>query len=431
MAHTLVLLAIVLSTYVLLVTERLNRTTAVLLGAALVIALGYLSPQEAWTRYIDYNTLGLLLGMMVIVAIMRKSGVFQYAAIKLAKAAGGRPWKIFALLLLLTGAVSALLDNITTVLVVGPILLLIADGLGLSPAPLLIGCMIMANLGGASTLIGDPPNMIIASQSGLSFVDFLANMLPVSLVTIGLALPLLWLFSRKRLIAERTRVSKMLSFDESKAITDVRLLKISLVVFGITGLFFVFHSLLNVQPSVLALSGAAFLLLVTRAKPEEIFGEIHWSTLLFIVGLLILVGALDNHGLMSRLAANVISGAKNPPAVAMMVLWTSFAISALFSSIPATAAMIPLTRYIGAEMSLPPGELGPLWWSLALGVAIGSSATLLGGISNIVAAGIGEKHSRTEAKLTYWRYGRVALPLMLACLALATLYMYLRYFAFR
>jgi Na+/H+ antiporter NhaD/arsenite permease-like protein len=431
LVHTIVLLSIVLSTYVLLVTERLHRTTAVLLGAALVIALRYVTPQQAWARYIDYNTLGLLLGMMVIVAIMRKSGLFQYAAIRLAKAAGGRPWRIFALLMLLTCALSSLLDNITTVLVVGPILLLLADGMGLNPTPFLIGCMTMANLGGAGTLIGDPPNMIIASQAGLSFLDFLTHMLPASAIAIGLTLPLLWLYSRRRIATEAPRISSILSFDESKAITDMRLLKISLVVFGITGLFFIFHSLLNVEPSVLALSGAAFLMFVTRTKPEEIFGEIHWSTLLFIIGLLIIVGALDNQGLMSRLAANVISGAHNPPAVAIAVLWTSFVISALFSSIPATAMMIPLIRYIGMEMSLSSQEVVPLWWSLALGVAIGSSATLLGGISNIVVAGMSEKHGRAEARLTYWRYGRIALPLMLACLALATLYIYLRYFAFR
>jgi Na+/H+ antiporter NhaD/arsenite permease-like protein len=171
-------------------------------------------------------------------------------------------------------------------------------------------------------------------------------------------------------------------------------------------------------------------LFVTRAKPEEIFGEIYWSTLLFIIGLLIIVGALDNQGLLSRFAANVISGAGNPPAVAIAVLWTSFVTSALFSSIPATAMMIPLVKYIGMEMSLSAQEVVPLWWSLALGVAIGSSATLLGGISNIVVAGMSEKHGRAEARLTYWRYGRIALPLMLACLALATLYIYLRYFAF-
>jgi Na+/H+ antiporter NhaD/arsenite permease-like protein len=430
LVHTIVLLSIVLSTYVLLVTERLHRTTAVLLGAALVIALRYVTPQQAWARYIDYNTLGLLLGMMVIVAIMRKSGLFQYAAIRLAKAAGGRPWMIFVLLLLLTCALSSLLDNITTVLVVGPILLLLADGMGLNPTPFLIGCMTMANLGGAGTLIGDPPNMIIASQAGLSFLDFLTHMLPASAMAIGLTLPLLWLYSRRRIAAEAPRISSILSFDESKAITDMRLLKISLVVFTITGLFFIFHSLLNVEPSVLALSGAAFLLFVTRAKPEEIFGEIYWSTLLFIIGLLIIVGALDNQGLLSRFAANVISGAGNPPAVAIAVLWTSFVTSALFSSIPATAMMIPLVKYIGMEMSLSAQEVVPLWWSLALGVAIGSSATLLGGISNIVVAGMSEKHGRAEARLTYWRYGRIALPLMLACLALATLYIYLRYFAF-
>lgn len=431
MVHTAILLLIVFATYVLIVTEKLHRTTAVLFGSAAIIVLRYLTPAQAWVEYIDYNTLGLLAGMMVIITIMRKSGLFQFVAIKLAKAARGSTVLIFISLMLLTALVSSVLDNTTTVLVIGPILLLIADGLGLSPTPFLIGTIIAANLGGASTLVGDPPNMLIATPSGLSFVEFITNMLPVVVVLLALTIPLLWMVSRRSMQAGAPRKLSILAFDESKAITDRRLLGKSLSVFFLTVVFFLIHSLLEVSPSLLALVAAAFLLFITNVKPEEVLKEIHWSTLFFIAGLFILVGALDNRGLMSQLAASIISRAEAPALIAVIVLWTSFATSALFSGIPTTAAMIPLVKHLGIHLSLQQQEMIPFWWALALGVAIGSSATLLGGIPNIVMAGISEKHGKPEARLTYWKYTRVSAPLMLIGLGVATVYIYVRYFVLR
>jgi len=430
LVHTATLLLILLATYTLVVTEKLHRTTAVLFGAALIIILRYLTPAQAWSEYIDYNTLGLLTGMMLIIAIMRKSGVFQFVAIKLAKLAKGSTTLIFISLMLLTAAVSSVLDNTTTVLVVGPILLLIADGLGLNPVPFLIGGVIAANLGGASTLIGDPPNMLIATPSGLTFLDFIGNMVPIVICLLALTVPILRISSRKELDPKQTRRLTILSFDESKAITDRPLLKKSLLVFGLTVLFFLVHSLLGVAPSLIALVGAALLMLISGARPEDVLREVHWSTLFFIAGLFIVVGAVDKQGLMSVLAANVISRAETPLLVCMILLWTSFVTSALFSGIPAAAAMIPLVRHMGTHMSLSPQEMHPLWWALALGVAIGSSSTLLGGIPNIVAAGISEKHGRTDARLTYWRYTRVSAPIMAINLLVASVYLYVRYFLF-
>jgi Na+/H+ antiporter NhaD/arsenite permease-like protein len=431
LAHVVILLAIVLATYVLIVTEKLHRTTAVLFGSALIIILRYLTPAQAWGEYIDYDTLGLLAGMMVIVAIMRRSGLFQFVAIKLAKLARGSVPLIFASLMLLTGLVSTVLDNTTTVLVVGPILLLIADGLGLNPLPFLIGAVITANLGGASTLIGDPPNMLIATPSGLNFVDFISNMVPIVAVLLVLALPLLWVFSRKGVNSGASRRLSILAFDESKAITDGRLLGKALAVFSLTVFFFLIHSPLRVSPSLIALVGAAFLMLISGLRPEDVLREVHWSTLLFIAGLFIVVGAVDKQGLMFRLAATIISRTEAPLPVCMIILWTSFAMSALFSGIPATAALIPLIRHLGTHMSLQPEGMYPFWWALALGVAIGSSSTLLGGIPNIVVAGMSEKHGRTEARLTYWRFTRVAAPAMLVGLVVASLYLYVRYFLLR
>jgi Na+/H+ antiporter NhaD/arsenite permease-like protein len=431
LTHISILLAIVFATYVLIVTEKLHRTTAVLFGSALIIILRYLTPAQAWGEYIDYNTLGLLAGMMVIIAIMRRSGLFQFVAIKLAKLARGSVLLIFASLMLLTALVSSVLDNTTTVLVVCPILLLIADGLGLNPLPFLTGAVIAANLGGASTLIGDPPNMLIATPSGLTFVHFISNMVPIVAVLLGVTVPLLWASSRRGLKVGPTRRLTMLAFDERKAVTDKRLLAKSLVVFGLTVFFFLIHSVLRVEPSLIALVGAAFLMLVSNARPEEVLREVHWPTLFFIAGLFIVVGAVDRQGLLFRLAATIISRTDTPLWVCMIVLWTSFATSALFGGIPATAALIPLIKHLGTHMSLVPEGMYPLWWALAIGVAVGSSSTLLGGIPNIVAAGISEKHGRAAARLSYWKYTRVSAPLMLINLAVASIYVYVRYFLFR
>lgn len=428
MVHTLILLAIVLITYIFIVTEKFHRTTVVLFSSSVIVGLRYLTPRQAWEQYIDYNTLGLLAGMMMIVAIMRKSGIFQFVAIKLAKLSRGNIWLIFVFLMLMTAFMSAVLDNITTVLLVGPILLLIADGLGINPIPFLVGAIIAANLGGASTLIGDPPNMLIATSSGLSFVSFLANMAPVAAILLALTVPLLWAVSRKSLKTRAPRGLSILAFDESKAVTDWPLLRKSLAVFTLTVIFFVIHSFLHLTPSVVAIAGAVVLLFISGAKPEEVFRDIQWSSLLFIVGLFIVVGALDKQGLMSSFASSIVSMADQLPAVALIILWMSFITSALLSSIPTAAAMIPLIKHLGVQMSLSPQEMVPLWWALALGVAIGGSSTLIGGISNIVVAGMSEKLGRAEAKLTYWRYGRIAAPMMLACLLVATFYLYLRYF---
>lgn len=428
MAHTLILLAIVLITYIFIVTEKFHRTTVVLLSSSVIVGLRYLTPRQAWEQYIDYNTLGLLAGMMMIVAIMRKSGVFQFVAIKLAKLSKGNIWLIFIFLMLMIACISAVLDNITTVLLVGPILLLIADGLGINPIPLLIGSIMAANLGGASTLIGDPPNMLIATSSGLSFVSFLANMAPVVAILLALTVLLLWVVSRKRLRSRAPKGLSILTFDESKAVTDWPLLRKSLSVFSLTVIFFVLHPLLHLSPSVVAIAGAVLLLFISGIKPEEVFRDIQWSSLLFIVGLFVVVGALDEQGLMSSFASSIVSMADQLPAVALIILWMSFVASALLSSIPTAAAMIPLIRHLGMQMSLLPQEMIPLWWALALGVAIGGSSTLLGGISNIVVAGMSERLGRADARLTYWRYGRIAVPMMLACLFVATFYLYLRYF---
>lgn len=428
MVHTVILLAIVLITYIFIVTEKFHRTTVVLFSSSVVVGLRYLTPREAWQQYIDHNTLGLLAGMMMIVAIMRKSGVFQFVAIKLAKLSKGNIWLIFLFLMLMTALISAVLDNITTVLLVGPILLLIADGLGMNPIPFLVGSIIAANLGGASTLIGDPPNMLVATSSGLSFVNFLANMAPIAAILLALTAPLLWAVSRRSLKRSAPKGLSILAFDESKSVTDWPLLCKSLSVFSLTVIFFVLHSFLHLTPSVVAIAGAVLLLFISGVRPEEVFKDIQWSSLLFIVGLFIVVGALDKQGLMSRFASSIVSMANTLPVVALVILWMSFIISALLSSIPTAAAMIPLVRHLGVQMSLSPHQMAPLWWALALGVAIGGSSTLLGAISNIVVAGMSERLGRAEARLTYWRYGKIALPLMLVSILVATFYLYLRYF---
>ena len=420
-------------TYVVIMTERINRAIVALTAAGLMIFGGVLT-QEAALRGVDFNTLGLLTGMMVIVAITSKSGVFQYLAIWSAKRANGQPWGILVMLTVVTALLSALLDNVTTVLLIAPVTLLITEELDVPPYPFLFSEILASNIGGTATLIGDPPNIMIGSAVHLTFNDFLLNLAPiVPLILLGAMVPIYLIWGRK-LHASAENRQRVMDFDERKAITDHRLLRQALVVLGLVITGFVLAHHIGQEPASIAMFGAAILLLLTNIgkKPEDqthhvhtAFTQVEWVTLFFFMGLFVVVHAVDSTGLLKLLAEEVISlTGGTPHTTAVMILWVSALASAVVDNIPFVATMIPLIKSMAATFG-GHEELLPLWWSLALGACLGGNGTLVGASANLVVAGFAE---RAGHPIRFVPFMLMAFPLMLFSIVISTGYLYFRYF---
>jgi Na+/H+ antiporter NhaD/arsenite permease-like protein len=397
-----------------------------------MITLGVLN-QEAAIRGIDFNTLGLLTGMMVIVAISRRSGVFQYVAVWSAKKVHARPWGILVMLSLVTAVFSALLDNVTTVLLVAPVTLLITEELEVNPYPFLFTEIFASNIGGTATLIGDPPNIMIGSAVKLSFNDFLLNLAPITPLIMVLTLIAIYFIWGRGMRATAKAMERVMSFNEREAITDVPLLKKSLFVIAMVITGFVLAHPLHLEPATVAMAGAALLLLLTSIgesaedQSENVhksFGEVEWVTIFFFVGLFILVYALEHVGLLEVLANQVLALTGGDLAVtAMAILWVSAIFSAIVDNIPFVATMIPLIKSMaptfgGAE------QLMPLWWSLALGACLGGNGSLVGASANLIVAGFAE---RAGHRIRFLPFMMMAFPLMLMSIVIATFYVYMRY----
>jgi Na+/H+ antiporter NhaD/arsenite permease-like protein len=410
--------------YIAISTELINKTVAALLGAALVLAF-HLIGQETAFRAIDWNVVFLLVSMMIIVGIANRSGMFHYVAIRTAKLARGNPVRILAMLSIVTAVFSAFLDNVTTMLIIAPLTILIAVELGISPVPFLIAEAIASNVGGTATLIGDPPNIMIGSAAGLSFVDFILNLAPFALLLVAANTLLLTLWFRGRVRASRERQARIMEFDESKSITDRPLMYKSLAVLALVVTGFLLHGALGLEAATVALFGASLLMLLSgRRETEEFFGTVEWGSIFFFIGLFVLVGAMVELGVIGGLARLVLGLTGGRPRVtAAAVIWASGALSALVDNIPYVATMIPLIQDIGEQLG--PQALGPLWWSLSLGACLGGNATLIGASSNVVAAGIAGKSGYTVSFLEFARYG---LPITLFNLGLATAFILVFYF---
>ena len=420
------------ATYAVIISERVNRAIVALLGASLMIVSGVLT-QEAAVRGIDFNTLGLLTGMMVIVAITRKCGVFQYVAIWSAKRVQARPWGILVMLSLVTATFSALLDNVTTVLLVAPVTLLITEELELKPYPFLVAEIFASNIGGTATLIGDPPNIMIGSAVQLSFNDFLIHLTPIIppilLVTLGVFY-LLW--GRRMQAGEEAR-RRVMNFDEREAITDPELLRQSLLVLTLVIVAFVLAHPLNLQPATIAMFGAAALLLLHNfpLKPDKqsenvhaSFGEVEWVTIFFFVGLFIVVAGIEHTGLLEKLAHWVVEATEGDLAtLAIAVIWISALASAVVDNIPFVATMIPLIKSMAPTFGGPENLL-PLWWSLALGACLGGNGSLIGASANLIVAGFAE---RAGHRIHFLPFMALAFPLMLLSVAVSSIYIWLRY----
>ena len=419
-------------TYVVVMTEKVNRAIVSLLAAGLMIVLGVLN-QEAAIRGIDFNTIGLLIGMMVIVAITRQSGVFQFMAIWAAKKVDARPWGILVMIALVTAVTSALLDNVTTVLLVAPVTLLITEELKVSPYPYLFAMIFSSNIGGTSTLIGDPPNIMIGSATGLTFNDFAYNLLPVIVVIMAVTLiPIYFIWGRHLKAAPEDR-QRVMQFNEREAITNPRLLKQCLSVIGLVISGFVFAKALHLEAATVAMTGAALLLLLANFGRDaerqskhvlDAFNEVEWITIFFFVGLFIVVHGVDSTGLLKLLADKMLAlTGGNLTATSMIILWSSAILSAIIDNIPFVATMIPLIKAMAPTFGGPEG-LMPLWWALSLGACLGGNGTLIGASANLVVAGFAE---RAGQPIRFMQYTLLAFPIMLMSIAIGMVYLYWRY----
>ena len=420
--------AVFVVVYGLIATEKVHRVTAALAGAAIMLAAGVVDFDDAFHSTetgVDWEVVFLLLGMMIIVSVLRQTGVFEYAAIRAAKRARGRPFRVMVTFVVLTAVASALLDNVTTVLLVAPVTLLVCQRLAVPAVPFLIAEVLASNIGGTATLIGDPPNIIIASRGGLSFNDFLVNLAPIVVLLVLALLGLCRLMFRSAFRYDPERVAEVMALDEREAIADPRLLVKSGVVLLLVLAGFVLSSTLGYAPALVALLGAGVLVLVSGLRPREYLAEVEASTLVFFAGLFIMVGALIKVGAIEQLAEWATEATGGSATVAtFLLLGVSAVLSGVVDNIPYVATMAPLVDTLAGDTGNP-GNV--LWWALALGADLGGNATIIGASANVVMLGIAEKNGH---RITFWQFARYGCLTTLVTVLLCVPYLYLRYFAF-
>jgi anion transporter len=413
--------------YVFIATEKIHRVAAALGGAALMLLIGATDAEHAFFSEetgVDWNVIFLLLGMMLIVSVLKRTGVFEFLAIWAVKRARGRPFPVMVILVVVTAVASAALDNVTTVLLIAPVTFLVCDRLAVPVAPYLIAEALASNIGGTATLVGDPPNIIIASRAGLSYNDFLIHLAPfvvvVMVVFVGLCR---WLF-RSAFRYDPERAAAIASLRERDAIRDRRLLVVSLAVLGAVTVAFVLHTALHLEPAVVAMLGGLLLLALSRLDAEDVAKDVEWPTLAFFAGLFVMVGALVHTGVIGKLSQAAADAVEGRLLLATMVLlWGSAVLSAIVDNIPYVATMSPvvaeLVRADGTDRSQV------LWWALALGADLGGNATAIGASANVIVLGIAE---RAGKPISFWQFTRYGLIVTLVTVTLAVPYLYLRYF---
>lgn len=418
--NEIIAMAVFLVVIVLIMTEKVHRTSAALAGAVVLLLTNVLTVDKA-VGYIDFNTIGVLVGMMLFVAVIKNSGVFEYIAIRAAKMAKGDPWKIMVAFILITAFLSAFLDNVTTVLLVGPMTITIARMLNINPVPFLITQIFAANIGGTATLIGDPPNIMIGSATGLGFLDFVANTGIVAVVSIVVIIIIMRFLYKTKLVADAEAISAVSHLDENKAIEDQALLIKSLIMICLVVIGFIFHSQIGIESSTVALSAAAIIMVIGRQNIDYAIGEVEWPTILFFVALFIVVGGLDETGVIGQLANLVLSTTEGHPVVTMMVLlWASALLSSVLDNIPFVATLIPLVIALG-EGGM---DVEPLWWAISLGACLGGNGTLIGASANVVLSGVSGKHGYP---ITFKTYTKIGFPIMIVTIVISTVFLLLKY----
>lgn len=404
----------------LIISEKVNSAAAALAGAMALVVTGVMSAHRALS-YIDFNTIGLLVGMMVLVAIIRQSGLFEYVAIKAAKMVHGDPWKIMIAFILLTAVLSGILDNVTTVLLVGPMTIAIAKMLEINPVPFLMTQILASNAGGTATLIGDPPNIMIGSAANLSFVDFLKNTgLAVALVIVFMIVMTRFVY-KKEIEVEGLDTSKIMNLDPDKSITDKPLLIKGVVVIVLVILGFIFHDQIGMETSVIALTAAAVMLIIGGVNVDNAIQDVEWTTIAFFMALFVVVGGLTETGVIKQVAAVIIERTAGHPVMMMLILlWASALLSSFLNNIPFIATLIPLVLALKADGM----DAEPLWWAISLGACLGGNGTMIGASANVVLSDISTKHGYP---ITFKSYLRVGMPFMLGSVFISMVFLLVKY----
>lgn len=415
--------ALFVTAYGFIVSEKINKTLIALLGAGLLLAF-HIVPAESVVKHIDVNVIFLLIFMMVIVRITEKSGLFEWIAVWTAQKVKAHPVKLLAALFFVTGIASAFLDNVTTILLITPITILITAQMGISPVPYLITQVLASNIAGTATLIGDPPNIMIGSAAHLSFMDFIINLTPIIALQTVVISVILFLFFRKRLKTTAMCRARIMEMNKSKMIRDHKLLKKSLIVISLVIMGFLLHGFLELEASVIALIGATILVIWTRVEPEELFEKVEWGTILFFIGLFIMVGGLVEVGVIKKISVLLIQlCGNNLCLLSQLFIWVAGLLSGIIDNIPLVATFIPVIKDMTSVLGTQ--QVEPLWWSLALGSCLGGNLTAIGASANVVMISTAKK---SDIKITFVDFLKYGIPITLLTLGMSSIYVYLKYF---
>lgn len=405
---------------VVIITEKVHRAVVAVGGAVVLLILGILNIEEG-IGYIDANTIGLLVGMMLFVGVVKNSGMFEYLAVKSAKISKGDPWKMMILFMVITAVFSALLDNVTTVLLVGPMMLAICKEMNLNPVPFIMTSIMASNIGGTATLIGDPPNIMIGSATGYTFGDFILNdcviIIPIMVATVFF---FKFIYGNK-LCATPEAMESVMHMDERTMIKDAVLLKKAVVMIVLIVAGFALHGILGLESSMIALAGAVIMIIIGKQDVEKVVLDVEWPTIIFFTALFICVGAMEHTGVIDLMADGIMKFTDGKPVMTMMIiLWVSALLSSTLDNIPFVATMIPLIQAMGADGM----DTNPLWWALSLGACLGGNGTLIGASANVVLTGISAKNGHP---ITYIEFLKIGFPTMILSLIICTAYMLIRY----
>lgn len=412
--------------YFFIATEKINKIIVALGGAVIYLAFGFIPQAKAFSHYIDWNVIFLLIGMMIMVGVIKSTGLFEYVAIYLAKKAKGDPKKILIMLFFITGIFSAFLDNVTTVIIITPISILIAVEMGISPLPFIIAQIIASNIGGTATLIGDPPNLMIGSAAGLSFFNFIENLALFVLFNMIVSSAMMFLLFRKQLVVSNERRARIMEFDEKKLITDKRLLIYSLAIFGVFLTLLFLQEILQLHAATIALVAATALMLKARKMDVDNFisKEVEWGTIIFFIGLFIMVGALEEAGVITLLSSKIMQLTQGDmKSTAMSMVWTAGIASAFIDNIPFVATMIPMIKNIALTAGTE--QVMPLWWALSLGACFGGNGTLIGASANVISVGISK---RSDFPISFWTFTKYGALVTVVNLTFATFFIAWKYF---
>lgn len=416
----IIAIVIFLCTVSAIITGKIHNTVAAITGAVLLVLTRILTIEDC-VEAVDVDTICILVGMMLTVAVVKNSGIFEYIAIKAAKLAKGRPWPIMVTFIIITALLSGMLDNVTTVLLVGPMTLAITNILKVDPVPYIISQIMASNIGGTATLIGDPPNIMIGSAANLGFVDFILNTgFAIVFVVIAVLICFYFIYGKKLFVTNEA-IEKIMKLDEKKAIKNRRLMHESIIVVIIVAACFVFHDQLGVESATIAIAAACVMLLIGKQDPEEIILSVEWPTILFFIGLFIVVGGIKKVGIITMLANGLIAvTGGNVMLTMLIILWVSAIVSSFLDNIPFVATLIPLIL----SMQSHGMDVTPIWWALSLGACLGGNGTLIGASANVVLSGISKNNGHP---ITFGQYFKIGFPMMILSIAVCTVFLLIRF----